>query len=87
MKKNKITLAIAAMSLAILTFQSCGNQEAKTEEVQTETHDHNEEHEEVADSYACPMHPEITGKEGDKCSKCGMELTPISGDDHEGHNH
>ena len=24
--------------------------------------------------YACPMHPEITGKEGDKCSKCGMAL-------------
>ncbi|MBL7780783.1 MAG: DUF3347 domain-containing protein [Saprospiraceae bacterium] len=29
--------------------------------------------------YACSMHPEITGKKGDKCSKCGMELTePIS---------
>ena len=27
--------------------------------------------------YACPMHPEITGKKGDKCSKCGMELTEI----------
>jgi len=25
--------------------------------------------------YACPMHPEVTGKKGDKCSKCGMELT------------
>lgn len=24
--------------------------------------------------YACPMHPEITGKTGDKCSKCGMAL-------------
>jgi hypothetical protein len=24
--------------------------------------------------YACPMHPEVTGKEGDKCSKCGMAL-------------
>lgn len=27
-------------------------------------------------TYACPMHPEVTGKEGDKCSKCGMDLTP-----------
>ena len=26
--------------------------------------------------YACPMHPEITGKAGDKCSKCGMALEP-----------
>ncbi|WP_316633849.1 DUF3347 domain-containing protein [uncultured Flavobacterium sp.] len=25
--------------------------------------------------YACSMHPEITGKKDDKCSKCGMELT------------
>ncbi|MFH6958588.1 DUF3347 domain-containing protein [Flavobacterium aquidurense] len=25
--------------------------------------------------YACSMHPEVTGKKGDKCSKCGMELT------------
>ena len=24
--------------------------------------------------YACPMHPEITGKAGDKCSKCHMDL-------------
>jgi hypothetical protein len=24
--------------------------------------------------YACPMHPEVTGKEGDKCPKCGMAL-------------
>jgi len=38
-------------------------------------------------TYACSMHPEITGIKGDKCSKCGMDLTPIKGDDHEGHNH
>ena len=25
--------------------------------------------------YACPMHPEIMGNKGDKCSKCGMELS------------
>lgn len=24
--------------------------------------------------YTCPMHPEITGKEGDKCPKCSMAL-------------
>jgi hypothetical protein len=28
----------------------------------------------AADVYACPMHPEITGKAGDKCSKCHMDL-------------
>ncbi|MCF6132767.1 heavy metal-binding domain-containing protein [Flavobacterium wongokense] len=25
--------------------------------------------------YACPMHPEVQGKKGEECSKCGMELT------------
>ncbi len=24
--------------------------------------------------FSCPMHPEVTGKEGDKCPKCGMAL-------------
>jgi len=28
--------------------------------------------------YACPMHPEITGKAGDKCSKCHMNLEATS---------
>lgn len=25
--------------------------------------------------FACPMHPDVTGKKGEDCSKCGMELT------------
>ncbi len=32
-----------------------------------ETHDN--EH-----TFSCPMHPEITGHDGDKCSECGMDL-------------
>jgi hypothetical protein len=32
-------------------------------------------------AYACPMHPEITGKEGDKCSTCAMKLEPVKKDD------
>lgn len=27
-------------------------------------------------SYVCHMHPEVTGKAGDDCPKCGMELVP-----------
>ena len=37
--------------------------------------------------YACPMHPEIKGAKGDKCSKCGMDLTKVNEDDHKGHDH
>lgn len=29
--------------------------------------------------YACPMHPEVTGKKGDNCSKCGMHLELATG--------
>jgi len=28
-------------------------------------------------AYACPMHPEVTGKAGDKCPKCKMDLQPV----------
>ncbi|WP_442800688.1 heavy metal-binding domain-containing protein [Shewanella sp. AS1] len=27
--------------------------------------------------YHCPMHPEVTGKKGDTCPKCGMNLEPV----------
>jgi Heavy metal binding domain len=29
-------------------------------------------------THACPMHPEIVGKKGDKCSECKMDLTEIA---------
>ena len=32
--------------------------------------------------YACSMHPEVIGKKGEKCSKCGMKLTvPVKNSD------
>lgn len=31
--------------------------------------------ENTTEVYACPMHPEVTGKKGETCPKCGMELT------------
>lgn len=37
--------------------------------------------------YACPMHPEVTGKDGDKCSKCGMNLVAVKGADTVKANH
>ncbi|MBK6390692.1 MAG: hypothetical protein IPK94_20525 [Saprospiraceae bacterium] len=35
--------------------------------------------------YACQMHPEVTGKAGDKCPKCNMALTATH--KHEDHTH
>lgn len=43
----------------------------------------------AAVAFACPMHPDVTGKDGDKCSKCGMALVSVKKAEpgHEGHNH
>jgi len=43
----------------------------------------------TAVAFACPMHPDVTGKDGDKCSKCGMALVAMKKAEpgHEGHNH
>jgi hypothetical protein len=35
---------------------------------------HMTSHTEHSAGYACPMHPEVTGRKGDKCPKCGMDL-------------
>src|SRR5688572_15680547 len=42
-------------------------------------HDGHESHGTAA-THVCPMHPEVVGKEGDKCSICGMKLVPKKGD-------
>ncbi|MBK8923475.1 MAG: hypothetical protein IPM81_18580 [Saprospirales bacterium] len=59
-------LLIAGLVLAGLlgVFVACKNTPKATNTDQTA-------------AYACPMHPEITGKAGDTCSKCGMDLEPV----------
>src|SRR5690349_1939658 len=62
-----------ALSVTIIAFLSSCNDSGKIQnQAGTETNkttEHSGEH-----IYACPMHPEVTGKEGDHCPKCGMEL-------------
>lgn len=86
MKKSILVLATAfflfAGTTAVLT--SCGSDE------NTETHEHMEDMDGMKDEavYACPMHHNITGKKGDKCSICGMELTNTeTAKEHQGHSH
>ncbi|MFD2905032.1 heavy metal-binding domain-containing protein [Sphingobacterium anhuiense] len=73
---KNIFLGLTAMT----TLAACnnpGNSKNKTANMiaqQDSTHNH--EH-----TYACTMHPEVTGHKGDKCSKCGMELQPIHQED------
>jgi|LakWasM104_HOW12_FD_contig_123_36677_length_4077_multi_4_in_0_out_1_4 hypothetical protein len=52
-----------------ITIVSCNNKAKETETNSTENKESSNE------LFACPMHPEVTGKKGEKCSKCSMELT------------
>ncbi|MFM9989261.1 DUF3347 domain-containing protein [Flavobacterium sp.] len=63
--KNVILSAVAMAFVMV----SCNQ---KNKQVETAT---SETTETTSQLYACSMHPEVTGKKGDKCSKCGMELT------------
>ncbi len=90
MKKSFITVAILAagfLTSAIVT--SCNGKKGEQQE-QKEAEDHNHEEGEEHDHdvvYACSMHPEVTGKEGDKCSKCGMKLEAVKNSDSTEHKH
>lgn len=65
--------------LALLGFVACDNSKPK-ETTQTATPTVTETKAEVKTDtmhvhvFTCPMHPEVTGKEGDKCPKCSMAL-------------
>ena len=86
MRQVLIIAAMAATSLFVSSCQSGGKKENVTEVDQKmvaanaataagtkpdgmDGMDHSGNH-----IYACPMHPEVTGKEGDMCPKCGMKL-------------
>ena len=76
MKNVKNTLL--GLTVAVATLTACNNVGAnkdKTLSMSTEQHTNHEK------TYACPMHSEITGVKGDKCTKCGMDLQPIKNDE------
>lgn len=77
MKKSIYTFAtILTFITGTALLSSCGSRE-RNESESTEQHDMDgHDHDTMAEAtFACPMHPEVTGKKGDKCSKCGMFLT------------
>jgi len=70
--KTKTILIHAILAVATVFLLPACNQTGKENTGQTKNDsEQTGGHEHV---YACPMHPEVTGKEGDKCSKCGMAL-------------
>ena len=76
MKKQTLTIGAAILfAIGSTTFISCGNSHEQNESIEQEAAETNEETETAAQVYSCPMHPEITGVQGDTCSICGMDLT------------
>lgn len=83
MKKSILTIAILISGLFVASalVTSCGGKKEQTEDAghhheenDTTSNDKQMPMDSTQTAYACPMHPDITGKEGDKCSKCGMKL-------------
>ncbi len=85
MKLLKITSLFILFFGLQFVMSSCGSK------TKTDQHNHDQDKMEMkdhsAEMYACPMHPEVKGAEGDKCSKCGMPLQMMDKDDHKGHKH
>jgi Heavy metal binding domain len=78
---KNIILPLLLLTVGII---ACNN--AKQDSSTTETSAGNEVHggEDHVHTYACPMHPEMQGHEGEKCNKCGMPLehmdhAPVAG--------
>ena len=87
---RKLILSITAalfLGAGSLFFAGCDNNSSQSGKTEQHEDADGEMHEKGMDTYACPMHPEITGKKGDKCSKCGMKLTAMAEDEHAGHDH
>ena len=63
---------ILSSLLTAFILTSCGSKNNETKTVETAASN------DTTKIYACSMHPEITGKKGDKCSECSMELTEVA---------
>ena len=70
---NRISVPLMVIALASSSiFFSCNNNKVEPKTVTTDSTA--TAHESSEHIYACPMHPEVTGKDGDTCPKCGMKL-------------
>lgn len=81
---NMKTPTVITLAFSILLLSSCGapdanapgaTDDATNGAIPPDTTATQADDDAVA--YACPMHPEVTGKQGDTCSKCGMDLEKV----------
>jgi heavy metal-binding protein len=63
-------------AVMILLLTACKkNEEASTVKTETNAVSESVDKDSAEQLYSCPMHPEVTGKKGEKCPKCEMDLT------------
>jgi ABC-type enterochelin transport system substrate-binding protein len=74
---KKITFLVIIMTFILVSCNPKNEKAASNDSTTeaTEATPTTETTEPTAELYACSMHNEVIGKKGEKCSKCGMELT------------
>jgi hypothetical protein len=68
--KNLAKISILVLSITVMSCKD-GKSNNEVENNATEMNGTNSDEQ----LYSCSMHPEVTGKKGESCSKCGMDLT------------
>lgn len=63
------------LSFTVAFLGACNPKNNKAGTTQTPPVDTTATKEAATPLYACPMHPEATGKKDSECPKCGMPLT------------
>jgi hypothetical protein len=75
MKKTSLNILILILSISIgIVLTGCGKKAGSEKQTESEQKDS------VA-VFACPMHPEVKGKDGESCSICGMKLVAVKDQD------
>jgi hypothetical protein len=69
MKPIRNLFGTAVLTAAALFISSCSGEHEHASDALSDSTAHEHEH-----TFACPMHPEVTGHEGEACPKCGMKL-------------
>ena len=72
--KKRFKISMLAIAISAVTFFAACNNNSDTKNANSDTTKTETSHESSDHVFACPMHPEVTGKEGDSCPKCGMKL-------------
>ncbi|CAN5418001.1 hypothetical protein BH10BAC1_BH10BAC1_06980 [soil metagenome] len=63
---KKIIFMLSFATIVAIVFTGCGNTTTDSTKNQT-----------AKETYACPMHPEVTSDKAGTCPKCGMDLEKV----------